>query len=222
MVVLPDIVDALGREKGITVLPEESKGRVIIKPQQDSYKRLYATQERLKTLTIKGINGIKRAISRKQNDGRWIIYTQGSNLREVLEIDEVDSSRTFTNDIVEIGQVLGIEAARNAILNEAKRTLEEQGLEVDLRHLMLVADMMSFEGSIRAVGRQGISGKKNSVLARAAFEITTKHLLRAGLMGESDSLAGVAENIIVGQPITLGTGAIHLVYKRENTEKQVQ
>ena len=222
MVTLSDIIDALGREKGITILPEESKGRVIVKPQQDSYKRLYATQERLKTLTIKGINGIKRAISRKQNDGSWIIYTQGSNLKEVLELDEVDSSRTFTNDIVEIGQVLGIEAARNAILNEARRTLEEQGLEVDLRHLMLVADMMSFEGSIRAVGRQGISGKKSSVLARAAFEITTKHLLRAGLMGESDSLTGVAENIIVGQPITLGTGAIHLVYKRDNPAKQVQ
>ncbi|MHB8372650.1 MAG: DNA-directed RNA polymerase subunit A'' [Thermoplasmataceae archaeon] len=221
MVVLPDIVDALSREKGITILPEESKGRIIVKPQQDSYKRLYATQERLKTLTIKGISGIKRAISRKQNDGSWIIYTQGTNLKEVLELDEVDSSRTFTNDIVEIGQVLGIEAARNAILNEAKRTLEEQGLEVDLRHLMLVADMMSFEGTIRAVGRQGISGKKSSVLARAAFEITTKHLLRAGLMGESDGLSGVAENIIVGQPITLGTGAIHLVYKRSNAENQV-
>lgn len=73
--------------------------------------------------------------------------------------------------------------------------------------------MMTFSGTVRAVGRQGISGRKSSVLARAAFEITSKHLLKAGLLGEIDPLAGVAENIIVGQPITLGTGAIDLVYK---------
>lgn len=81
---------------------------------------------------------------------------------------------------------------------------------------MLVADTMTFSGAVRAVGgRQGISGRKSSVLARAAFEITTKHLLRAGLLGEVDTLSGVAENIIVGgQPITLGgTGAVNLVYK---------
>jgi DNA-directed RNA polymerase subunit A" len=96
---------------------------------------------------------------------------------------------------------------------ESQRTLQEQGLEVDQRHLMLMADMMTFGGGVRAVGRQGISGRKSSVLARAAFEITTKHLLRAGLIGEVDPLSGVAENIIVGQPITLGTGAVNLVYK---------
>ena len=81
---------------------------------------------------------------------------------------------------------------------------------------MLVSDMMTFSGTVRAVGRQGISGRKSSVLARAAFEITTKHLLRAGLLGEIDPLTGVAENIIVGQPITLGTGAINLIYKGNN------
>lgn len=96
---------------------------------------------------------------------------------------------------------------------ESERTLSEQGLEVDQRHLMLVADMMTFSGNVRAVGRQGISGKKSSVLARAAFEITTKHLLKAGISGEVDALNGVAENIIVGQPITLGTGSVNLVYK---------
>ena len=139
----------------------------------------------------------------------------------MLEIEEVDSKRTTTNDIVEISSVLGIEAARNAILNEIKETLSEQSLEVDERHLMIVADMMTLEGSIKAVGRQGISGKKSSVLARAAFEITTKHLMRAGIIGETDQLTGVAENIIVGQPVTVGTGAVDLVYK-SMTKKQVK
>ncbi|MCL5438153.1 MAG: DNA-directed RNA polymerase subunit A'', partial [Candidatus Thermoplasmatota archaeon] len=148
----------------------------------------------------------------EKDSGEYVLYTQGSNLKEVLQIENIDPYRTYTNDIVEIANVLGIEAAREAVFLEAERTLEEQGLEVDKRHLMLVADMMSFTGSIRAVGRQGISGRKSSVLARAAFEITTNHLLRAGLMGEVDMLSGVAENIIVGQPITLGTGSVNLVY----------
>ena len=78
---------------------------------------------------------------------------------------------------------------------------------------MLVADVMTNEGDIRAIGRHGISGKKTSVLARAAFEITAAHLLRAAITGEVDELKGVAENIIVGQPITLGTGAVNLVYR---------
>lgn len=209
-----DLLDALAKMKGITVISDADSNDIAVKPQQESFKRLYQIQEQLKTLTIKGVPGIKRAIARvDQATKSWILYTQGSNLKEVLEIDEVDANRTFTNDIIEIAQVLGIEAARNSIYGESLRTLSEQGLEVDQRHLMLVADMMTFGGSVRAVGRQGISGRKSSVLARAAFEITTKHLLRAGLLGEVDPLTGVAENIIVGQPITLGTGAVNLVYR---------
>lgn len=219
LVEFSDIVSAIDKIKQINPMIDEQRQIVTIKLQQESFKKLYQVQEQIKTLTIKGLSGIKRAIARiEQPSGAYVIYTQGSNLRSVLDIDEVDPYRTFTNDIIEIGNVLGIEAARNAIFQEAERTLQEQGLEVDKRHLMLVSDMMTFTGTVRAVGRQGISGRKSSVLARAAFEITTKHLLRAGLLGEVDSLTGVAENIIVGQPITLGTGAVNLVYKG-NTKK---
>ncbi len=220
LVTKDDLVNALSKVKGIVLDTTDSKD-VEIRLQKESFSKLYQMQEQVKILTIKGIPGIKRSIARiDQSTGKWVIYTQGSNLSEVLEVDEVDSNRSYTNDIIEIYNVLGVEAARNAIFNEAQRTLSEQGLEVDRRHLMLVADMMTFGGSVRAVGRQGISGKKSSVLARAAFEITTKHLLRAGLIGEVDPLTGVAENIIVGQPITLGTGAVDLVYNgRRSTQK---
>ena len=212
-----DILNALNAIKGITInqkpsTAEQASG-IEVKAQQDSFKRLYQLQESLKVVNIKGLSGIKRAVAVKERDGTFKLQTQGSNLRQVLEIDEVDSVRTTTNDIVEIANVLGIEAARNAILRESRDTLKEQSLEVDERHLMVVADMMTFEGGVRAVGRQGISGRKSSVLARAAFEITVKHLMRAGIVGETDTLTGVAENIIVGQPITLGTGAVNLVYK---------
>ncbi len=209
-----DIMSALEKVKGVSVISGEKDNRIIVKPTQESFKKLYQVQEQLKSLTIKGIQGIKRAIARVDNKtDAWTVYTQGSNLKEVLDLDEVEPSRTYTNDIIEVANVLGIEAAKNAIFLESQRTLSEQGLEVDQRHLMLVADMMTFGGSVRAVGRTGISGRKSSVLARAAFEITTKHLLRAGYLGEVDPLTGVAENIIVGQPITLGTGAVNLIYK---------
>lgn len=80
-----------------------------------------------------------------------------------------------------------------------------------MRHIMLVADVMTADGTVRAIGRHGVSGEKSSVLSRAAFEITVNHLLLASQRGESDELNGVAENIIVGQPVNLGTGAIELV-----------
>ncbi|MEM3402324.1 MAG: hypothetical protein QXH08_03760 [Candidatus Hadarchaeales archaeon] len=142
-----------------------------------------------------------------------MLYTEGSNLREILRLPEVDQTRTITNNIYEIEQELGIEAARNAIINEAIKTLEEQGLEVDVRHIMLVADMMTATGTVRQVGRHGVSGEKASVFARASFEITTKHLFDACIHGEVDKLSGIIENVIAGQPIPLGTGSVELVMK---------
>jgi DNA-directed RNA polymerase subunit A" len=176
------------------------------------FQRLLEASEEAKAIRIKGITGIKRALIKKEKE-EYVIYTEGSNLEGVLGIPGVDATRTTTNSVFEIYKVYGIEAARAALILEASRTLSEQGLGVDIRHLMLVSDVMTNEGDIRAIGRHGISGKKSSVLARAAFEITAAHLLRAAITGEVDELKGVAENIIVGQPITLGTGAVNLIYR---------
>ncbi len=176
------------------------------------FKKLLIASEEAKSIQIKGVSGIRRALIRREKD-EYVIYTEGSNLEGVLEIPGVDPVRTTTNSVFEIYRVYGVEAARAALIHEANRTLAEQGLGVDIRHLMLVADVMTNEGDIRAIGRHGISGKKTSVLARAAFEITAAHLLRAAITGEVDELKGVAENIIVGQPITLGTGAVNLIYQ---------
>jgi DNA-directed RNA polymerase subunit A" len=188
------------------------------KPKKDDiaderpFKKLLEASEEAKGIRIKGVPGIKRALIKKEKD-EYVIYTEGSALDGVLEIVGVDAARTTTNSVFEIYKVFGVEAARAALILEASRTLSEQGLGVDIRHLMLVSDVMTNEGDIRAIGRHGISGKKTSVLARAAFEITAAHLLRAAITGEADELKGVAENIIVGQPITLGTGAVNLVYR---------
>jgi DNA-directed RNA polymerase subunit A' len=158
---------------------------------------------------IKGVPGIKRVLVTEEH-GEWVINTDGSNLSKVLEIPGVDSSRTTTNNVHEIAKTIGIEAARNALVNEAKGVLEEQGLDVDTRHVMLVADMMTSTGEVQQIGRHGISGKKSSVLARAAFEITVPNIVEAAVKGESDPLAGVTENVIVGQSIPIGTGLVEL------------
>jgi DNA-directed RNA polymerase subunit A" len=191
---------------------EKKTKAIVVEAGEPSFKKLQRIIEQLRTARIKGIDGIRRAIIRKRG-AEYVIYTEGSNLSKILELPYVDATRTTTNSIQEIYEVLGIEAARNAIVNEAYSTLQEQGLTVDIRHIMLVADMMSNDGDVKAIGRHGISGRKSSVLARAAFEITAHHLLRAAITGEVDYLDGVAENVIVGQPVTLGTGAVNLVYR---------
>jgi DNA-directed RNA polymerase subunit A" len=196
------------------------KDAIKITLDEPGYKTLQNMSETLKNLKIKGIDGIKRVIIRKEPAEGYVIYSEGSNLKEVLDIEGVDPYRTTTNDIHAIARELGIEAARNMIIQEAYSTLSEQGLNVDMRHIMLVADVMTADGTVRAIGRHGVSGEKSSVLSRAAFEITVNHLLLASQRGESDELNGVAENIIVGQPVNLGTGAIELVMNPRKSKQK--
>jgi DNA-directed RNA polymerase subunit A' len=158
---------------------------------------------------VKGVPDIKRVLVTEEH-GEWVIRTDGSNLAKVLQVTGVDTSRTTTNNVHEIAKTLGIEAARNALVNEARGVLEDQGLDVDLRHVLLVADMMTSTGEVQQIGRHGISGKKASVLARAAFEITVPNIVEAAVKGESDPLEGVTENVIVGQSIPIGTGLVEL------------
>jgi DNA-directed RNA polymerase subunit A" len=218
-----DIRDRLNKIKivrGNVEIDPVKKINIIARSGESSFKKLQQMYDVIKGTKIKGIDGITRAVLSKDNGG-WSIITEGSNLREVLKVRGVDSEHVMTNSILEVADVLGIEAARNALIREAEGTLGEAGLNVDSRHIMLVADLMTNDGYVKAIGRHGISGKKSSVLARAAFEITAAHLLHAAMVGEVDHLEGVTENIIVGQPVTLGTGAVNLEYrpKKRRTEE---
>jgi DNA-directed RNA polymerase subunit A' len=180
---------------------------IHIKPKKaETLKKLL---DKVSSFYVKGVAGIKRVLVTEEH-GEWVIRTDGSNLSKVLEISGIDTSRTTTNNVHEIAKTLGIEAAKNALINEAKGVLEDQGLDVDIRHVMLVADMMTSTGEVQQIGRHGISGKKSSVLARAAFEITVPNIVDAAVKGESDPLAGVTENVIVGQSIPIGTGLVEL------------
>lgn len=182
---------------------------------RESYQNLFQMANHVRDVIVQGIDDIERVVVRKEG-GEYILYTEGSNLKDVFEVNGVDQKRTRTNNISEISEVLGIEAGRNAIIDEALSTLREQGIDVDVRHIMLVADMMCMEGEVKQIGRHGIAGEKESVLSRAAFEVTVNHLLDAAVANEIDILQGVTENVIVGQPIQLGTGDVKLIAKPFN------
>jgi DNA-directed RNA polymerase subunit A" len=184
-------------------------------PSQPSYRELLQLVEELRDITFKGIEEVTRVVIRKEqmddDEEQFVLYTEGSAFGDVLAIEGVDTSRTTCNNIHEIYKELGVEAAREAIIEETMNTLEEQGLDdVNIRHLMLVADIMTNRGTIESIGRHGISGSKESVLARAAFEVTVNHLLDAAIHGEVDDLNGVIENVIVGKPVAIGTGDVDL------------
>ncbi len=220
-VVIDDIVAKL--KSGLKGVDVEADGNTVTlslaKGKTASRKELKKILTKARDIYIRGVKGITRVVMRKEGE-EYVIYTEGSNLKDVLRIDGVDVTRTKTNDILEIQRVLGIEAARNAIINEIQDTLNEQGLIVDIRHLMLVADIMTVDGEVKAIGRHGVSGEKASVLARAAFEITVDHLLDAGVKGEYDELEGIVENVIVGRPVKLGTGMVEVVMRRELEERK--
>ena len=215
----------LMEDKGLTVeivsdaIQEKLKGKgevepgdnvIFVYPANDTLAELQRLSEKIRDVRVKGINDVTHVVIRKESEG-YVLYTEGSNLQDALEIGGVNPHKIYTNNLREIYQVLGIEATRNAIIKEAMNVLNEQGMDVDVRHIILVADMMTADGNISQIGRHGISGSKNSALARAAFEVTIKHLLGAGIAGTKDPLRGITENVILGQLIPLGTGAIDLL-----------
>ncbi len=191
------------------------KDRVVIKPEEEmTIKELQKLKANVLDAHIKGVKGVEQVIV-SQKDDEWIITTLGSNLLKVLTIHGVDQSRTYSNNIHEILKVFGVEAARNTIIKEATETLKGQGLEVNVRHVMLVADVMTADGDIKAIGRYGVAGAKGSVLARANFEETIKHLTKAAVTAETDTLESIVENVMINQVVPVGTGMFDLVFKRK-------
>jgi DNA-directed RNA polymerase subunit A" len=201
------IEDAITRIKDLDISFRGKK--MFIKPEKDDIKNIRKIKEKILKTHVAGVKGVENVIVVKENED-WIMQTEGSNLKDLFKMSEVDIKLTRSNDIHQTFEVLGIEAARNTILHEAKETLDEQGLDVDMRHLLLLGDIMTIDGMVRDIGRYGVSGKKKSVLARANFEETKKHLINASFYGETDTLEGVIENILIGQIPPIGTGMVEL------------
>jgi DNA-directed RNA polymerase subunit A" len=171
-------------------------------------------------IPIMGVPGISKALIQQDGEsGPFFITTAGSNMDEVMKIEGVDKWNIYSNDQFEVARVYGIEASRNLLAHELIATIKDEGITVSFRHIGLLADAMTYTGEIRSAGRHGIAGDKDSVLARAAYEETVKHFVNAGVFGETDKLNGVAENILIGKQIGLGTGRIKLTVKKEDIKK---
>lgn len=191
------------------------KGNTItlkLNEKEKEFNQLFKIKEKIKKIYIQGVKGITQVLPIKKGN-EFLIITAGTNLKKVLELDFVDKTRTTSNNIFEIGAVFGIEAGRQAIINEVFKVIQNQGLNVDIRHLMLVADTMCASGFIKGVTRYGVVKEKASVLARASFETPIKHIFNASLIGEVDNLNSVVENVMLNQPVPVGTGLPGLVTK---------
>ncbi len=206
----------------------EIKGKeLVVVSKKTENVNLHKLRYKLLESHIKGVKGVSHVIVSKDENGEWFISTLGSNLRKVFDIEGVDPTRTICNNPFEICEVLGIEAARNSIIKEAVDTIEEQGLGVDIRYVTILADLMTSTGKIMGIGRYGIAGHKDSVLARMAFEETKKHIISASVDGLKDPLKGHVENIIMNQLMPMGTGAFELVgripeFRVEKPEKSTK
>jgi len=207
------VIEAITKQtKGLSIKDDGDSLSIKSKSKEENFNEVYKIKEKIRVLTIKGIKGISQVLPVKRDD-EFIIVTAGSNLSEILKLEEVDSYRTATNNIFEIEQVLGIEAARESIIREVFKVIESQGLNVDVRHIMLVADTMCVSGTVKGITRYGVVSEKSSVLARASFETPIKNIINAALVGEVDELNSVVENAMINQTIPIGTGLPKLTMK---------
>eukprot|EP00027_Filamoeba_sp_ATCC50430_P000934 CAMPEP_0168554826 /NCGR_PEP_ID=MMETSP0413-20121227/7995_1 /TAXON_ID=136452 /ORGANISM="Filamoeba nolandi, Strain NC-AS-23-1" /LENGTH=1668 /DNA_ID=CAMNT_0008585609 /DNA_START=242 /DNA_END=5249 /DNA_ORIENTATION=- len=178
----------------------------------------------LTEMSLKGIKGIEKVFMKEvekkdefDDDGKyldsfkeWVLDTEGINLLSVLSWPEVDHRRTISNDIVEVIQVLGIEAVRAALLKELRAVISFDGSYVNYRHLAILADVMTYRGHLMSITRHGVNRVETGPLMRCSFEETAEILFEAAIFGEKDNLRGVTENIMLGQLPPFGTGCFDL------------
>ena len=205
--------------KGMEV--KETDDGFVFKPKDKDVplSEVYKLKEKAKMVHIRGLKGITHVLPVKNDDGTYVVHCAGSNLKDAFALEEAEKERIITNNLFEIGEVLGIEAARAAIIDGALGVIKEQGIDIDVRHIMLLSDVMTRCGEIKGITRTGITGEKESVIARASFETPIKHIVNASLIGERDNLNSVVENVIINQAVPLGTGLPGLVAKMKGGEE---
>ncbi|HLP79564.1 MAG TPA: DNA-directed RNA polymerase subunit A'' [Acidobacteriota bacterium] len=197
-----------------TIKEKDNVISIKVKSKENDIISIYKLKEKMRTMFVSGIKGITQVLPVKRGND-FVIVTAGTNLKDVLKFPGVNASKTLTNDFYEIEAVLGIEAARQCIINEMMAVVQSQGLSVDPRHIMLVADTMAVSGKTKGVTRYGVVSEKSSVLARASFETPIKHLINAALVGEVDKLTSIVENVMLNQNIPVGTGLPSLRMKND-------
>jgi len=204
------VADKLGESKKFKV--NLSNNKIIISTPDLEFREIYRLKEKLKESAVSGVKKVSQVVVAKK-DRDFVVVTIGSNLADAMEIKGVNKDKIFSNDIHDVKAVFGIEAARQTIINEIKNVLESQGLDINERHLDLIGDAMTSSGVAKGVTRMGIITDKASVLARATFETPDKQFVNATIKGAKDELNSVIENILLNQPIPVGTGLPGLLVK---------
>lgn len=188
-------------------------------------------EQLLQNVVLRGIKGINKVILRKIVDNMiehngvfkkqdiWVLDTIGTNLLDVLGLDFIDNKRTMSNDIIEIYNVLGIEAARQAIYNELVEVVEFDGTYINYHNYSVLVDRMTFTHKLISIFRHGINNDNIGPIAKASFEETPEMFLKAARHAELDTLRGVSANVMCGQEGFFGTGAFQVVLDIEEMQK---
>ena len=206
------------------VVVEGKKPKVNPLDQSDQIYILKNFQEQmLTTIVLRGIKNIKKVILRKVKDNLiekagsfvknniWVLDTIGSNLLDVLSLDYIDANKTISNDVLEVFDVLGKEAARQCLYNEMSEVLEFDGAYVNSHHMSLLCDRMTHSHKMVSVFRHGINSDDIGPIAKASFEETPEMFLKAARHAELDTLRGISANIMCGQEGLYGTSSFQLV-----------
>lgn len=210
------------------------KPKVSSLDQSDQIYLLKNFQDQLlKNIVIRGIKKINKVILRRINgqdnvveksgiykkQDIWVLDTIGTNMMDVLALDYIDSKRTFSNDIVEIYNIFGIEAARQTIYNELAEVIEFDGTYINYHHLSLLCDRMTFTNKMISIFRHGINNDNIGPIAKASFEETPEMFLKAARHAELDIMRGVSANVMVGQEGMYGTSAFQVVLDMDEMAK---
>lgn len=181
----------------------------------------------LNDIIIKGVKGIAKASMNFESGylikngedytshNQWVLDTVGTNLIDVLNHPHIDSTKTYSNSINEIYEILGIEAAREAIINEITELLSFDGTYINYRHISLLADIMTNRGTLMSIDRHGINKSDRGPLAKCSFEETPDIISKAAIFGEYDKMTGVSSNIMLGQEVVAGTGFSDVLFDEE-------
>ena len=180
------------------------------------YYRLQTLKKQLGSIIVRGLPSVSRAVIHKEDKtGRYELLIEGDNLQGVMATRGVDGRKVRSNNTSEVWKSLGIEAARSTIMAEVTSVMGAHGMSIDARHTMLLADLMTYRGEVLGITRYGLAKMKESVLMLASFEKTAEHLFQAAYFGQRDTICGVSECIIMGIPMSLGTGVFKLLYKAQ-------
>jgi DNA-directed RNA polymerase III subunit RPC1 len=199
-----------------------SKLRILVpkmkigKEETPIYYAMQMLKSALPDVIVQGIPSVGRAvINEQEKDGRpsYNLLMEGYGLLDVMGCPGIDGYHTTTNHVLEVEDVLGVEAARTQISSEIEHIMSAYGIGIDPRHLLLLSDVMTFKGEVLGITRFGVSKMRESVLMLASFEKTTDHLFDAAVHGRTDAIVGVSECIIMGKDVPVGTGLPSLFWK---------